>query len=101
MGKSNAVRTQEVVETKVESTEQPNEAVESTTEQTTNEVVETKVEPTIEPEVKAILEQSGSKSSKIRALLAMGKKRGEVAKLLGIRYQHVRNVELTPVKRVG
>lgn len=98
MGKSNAVRTQEVVKTEVETTEQKSEAVE-TTEQTTNEVVETKVEPKIEPEVQAILEQSGSKSAKIRALLALGKKRGEVAKLLGIRYQHVRNVELTPVKK--
>lgn len=38
-------------------------------------------------------------SSKIRALLAEGKSRSEVAKILGIRYQHVRNVEITPIKK--
>ena len=38
-------------------------------------------------------------SSKIRYLLSEGKKRGEVAKILEIRYQHVRNVELQPLKK--
>jgi len=50
-------------------------------------------------EVQAIVDSSVTKSEKIRALLATGMKRGEVAKLLGIRYQHVRNVEITPIKR--
>jgi hypothetical protein len=50
-------------------------------------------------EQKAILEGTASKSDKIRKLLASGMKRGEVAKVLGIRYQHVRNVELTPLKK--
>jgi len=48
-----------------------------------------------------ILESSGNKSNKIRGLLATGMKRTEVAKLLGIRYQHVRNVELTPIKKAA
>lgn len=50
---------------------------------------------------KTIMAGSTTKSVKIRGLLASGLKRGEVAKLLGIRYQHVRNVEITPVKRVA
>lgn len=40
-----------------------------------------------------------NKSDKIRGLLGTGMKRGDVAKTLGIRYQHVRNVEITPIKR--
>lgn len=38
-------------------------------------------------------------SGAIRALEAEGKSRGEIAKLLGIRYQWVRNVLITPIKR--
>lgn len=39
-------------------------------------------------------------SSKIRHLTSLGLKRGEIAKILGIRYQHVRNVQITPIKKV-
>lgn len=46
-----------------------------------------------------IVASSATKSDKIRQLLAIGMKRGDVAKLLNIRYQHVRNVELMPLKR--
>jgi len=52
-------------------------------------------------EQRQILESSGSKSAKIRGLLATGMKRGAVAKALGIRYQFVRNVEITPVKKTA
>ena len=38
-------------------------------------------------------------SSMIRFLLADGYSRGQVAKILNIRYQHVRNVEITPIKK--
>lgn len=38
-------------------------------------------------------------SAKIRYLTEEGKSRGEVAKILGIRYQHVRNVLITPVAK--
>lgn len=50
-------------------------------------------------QVEAIVVGSATKSDKIRQLLALNIKRGEVAKLLNIRYQHVRNVEITPIKR--
>ena len=49
--------------------------------------------------IKSIVESSSNKSNKIRALLALNLKRQTVANLLGIRYQHVRNVELTPLKK--
>ncbi len=39
-----------------------------------------------------------TKSAKIRFLNAQGWKRGDIAKRLGIRYQHVRNVLVMPVK---
>lgn len=48
---------------------------------------------------KQIVDSSATKSDKIRQLLGTGMKRGDVAKTLGIRYQHVRNVEITPLKR--
>lgn len=41
----------------------------------------------------------GNKSKAIRALSAEGKSRSEVAKLLGIRYQHVNNVLKQILKR--
>ena len=40
-----------------------------------------------------------TKSAAIRALATEGKTRGEIAKLLNIRYQHVRNVLITPLKK--
>jgi hypothetical protein len=42
--------------------------------------------------------QSGSKSAAIRILNKQGKTRSEIAKLLDLRYQHVRNVLITPIK---
>lgn len=45
------------------------------------------------------IKECGTKSAAIRKLLAEGKSRGEVAKMLKIRYQHVRNVAITPVKK--
>lgn len=47
----------------------------------------------------AFIKEQGSKSAAIRKLLGDGKTRGEVAKMLGLRYQHVRNVEITPIKK--
>ena len=38
-------------------------------------------------------------SSQIRALAAQGKSKSEIAKILNIRYQHVRNVLVTPLKK--
>lgn len=41
-----------------------------------------------------------TKSQKIRALNAEGLSRGQIANILEIRYQHVRNVLITPIKKV-
>lgn len=45
------------------------------------------------------IKKHGTKSGAIRALAAEGKSRGDIAKMLNIRYQHVRNVLITPVKK--
>lgn len=42
-----------------------------------------------------------STSAKIRAMTADGMSRSEVAKALNIRYQHVRNVLITPLKKTA
>lgn len=38
-------------------------------------------------------------SGKIRYLNSQGKSRSEISKILNIRYQHVRNVLVTPLKK--
>jgi hypothetical protein len=40
-----------------------------------------------------------TKSAKIRYYLSKGYKRSEIAKHMNIRYQHVRNVEVTLLKK--
>lgn len=40
-----------------------------------------------------------TKSSKIRTLYFMGHTRSQIAGMLNIRYQHVRNVLITPLKK--
>lgn len=47
---------------------------------------------------KKFISEQGSKSQAIRTLTSQGKTRSEIAKMLNIRYQHVRNVLITPVK---
>jgi len=39
------------------------------------------------------------KSPMIRHLSSEGYDRGQIAKMMGIRYQHVRNVLITPIKK--
>lgn len=39
-----------------------------------------------------------TKSAKIRYLASLDMSRGDIARYLDIRYQHVRNVLITPVK---
>lgn len=58
----------------------------------------TKTEPTFN-RAEFMAKHGGTKSGAIRALIKDGKSRGEVAKLMGIRYQHVRNVMITPIKK--
>lgn len=47
-----------------------------------------------------LIQEYGNKSKAIRALSASGHKTAEIAKMLGIRYQFVRNVLVTPIKKV-
>lgn len=55
---------------------------------------------TKEKEIKQIdLSKYESKSQAIRDLNSKGHSRSEIAKMLGIRYQHVRNVLITPLMR--
>jgi hypothetical protein len=44
-------------------------------------------------------ETRGTTNKAIRTLLSLGYTRTEVSKMLNIRYQHVRNVQLTELKR--
>jgi DNA-binding NarL/FixJ family response regulator len=60
-----------------------------------NEATNTTPVDTIDTELQALT----TVSSKIRFLLAKGWKRGAIAKKLNKRYQHVRNVELQPLKK--
>jgi hypothetical protein len=53
----------------------------------------------VDVDVQLKFNELGSKSALIRYYQADGKKRGEIAKLLGIRYQHVRNVQVQQPKR--
>ena len=56
----------------------------------------------VKPEKSAaeLIAEHGNKSNAIRAMSAAGKTKGEIAKALGLRYQHVRNVLSQPLKRV-
>lgn len=64
-----------------------------------NEV--TKIEPKVEIKKIEIPSSITTVSGKIRYLHDQGLKRGEIAKQLDKRYQHVRNVLITPLKKVG
>lgn len=63
--------------------------------------IENVVESTVVPEVNVeeLLKEHKTKSNVIRFLSSQGKTRSEIAKLLNIRYQHVRNVLTTPLKK--
>jgi len=57
---------------------------------------------TINDEILSIVnDENLSKSSKIRTLSSMNLPRGQISKILNIRYQHVRNVLITPLKKNG
>lgn len=59
-----------------------------------------KVEPVTNPTPTTEVDYGGATttSGKIRWLAAHGKTRSEIAKTLNIRYQHVRNVLIQPLK---
>jgi len=53
------------------------------------------------PSSESLLQGLKTKSDKIRVLHASGYSRSEIAELLGIRYQHVRNVLVDDERRAG
>jgi hypothetical protein len=64
----------------------------------TNQVVDTTKQPFNKD---VFLKEQGTKSQAIRTLNLQGFERKDIAKMLGIRYQHVRNVLITPIKKVS
>lgn len=52
------------------------------------------------PTMETLMKEHGTVSGTIRYLHAQGLSRSEIAKVTGKRYQHVRNVLVTPVKKV-
>jgi hypothetical protein len=57
-----------------------------------------KTAPVLNKDVAAKLAAMTQTSSKIRLLAAEGMSRGDISRVLGIRYQWVRNVLITPLK---
>lgn len=57
-----------------------------------------KTAPKIKSDMQKVLNGMPSKSAKIRYLAVKGFSRGDIARILDIRYQHVRNVLITPLK---
>jgi hypothetical protein len=58
-----------------------------------------KVQPTLSEDNASKLAQATTTSARIRFLSSIGWTKGQIAKHLGKRYQHVRNVLNTPLKK--
>jgi hypothetical protein len=54
--------------------------------------------PVLSKEVQSKLESMTQTASKIRYLDSIGTSRGDISRILNIRYQWVRNVLITPLK---
>jgi hypothetical protein len=76
------------------STEPPTPVVEVAVEPKS----EVAVEPKTPTDIASLIKGQPTTSAKIRALKAAGMSTGTIAKALNKRYQHVRNVLITPVK---
>jgi len=61
----------------------------------------TKTAPASDPKVDDELAKLTTVSAKIRYLTSIGWKRGAIATKLGKLYQHVRNVQLQPLKKAS
>lgn len=61
-----------------------------------NTVVEA---PVVEVTLEALMTEHKTKSGVIRYLNSQGWTNGKIAKFMDIRYQHVRNVLITPLKK--
>lgn len=91
--------------------QQPTEQIEQIEQPAGSEVLEAlgaspelveamaKVEAEAQQSPEYLIAKFGNKSNAIRALNSEGKTRSEIAKLLGIRYQHVNNVLNQVLKR--
>jgi predicted secreted Zn-dependent protease len=88
-----AKKTEATVETTIET---------PVTETTTTAPVETTIQYAVDgsqgPE---LIEKHGSVSGAIRFLNSEGLTKGQIAKVLAKRFQHVRNVLITPLKKQG
>lgn len=74
---------------------------ETATEVKPNEVKLEEAVAAIPFDYQKLLEEHKSKSAVIRFLLSKNYKRGPIAKFMGIKYQFVRNVDITPVKKTA
>jgi hypothetical protein len=52
-----------------------------------------------ELKLEALMLEYKTKSGVVRYLTAEGWTRSDIARFVGIRYQHVRNIQLTPLKK--
>lgn len=59
----------------------------------------TKATNKVERDLESYMSEYKTKSALIRYLDSQGWTRGTIAKFMGIRYQHVRNVLITPIKK--
>lgn len=60
----------------------------------------TQAQPDVYSDLDIELSKLTTTSAKIRYLNSLQWKRGPIAKKLDIRYQHVRNVLITPIKKI-
>lgn len=58
-------------------------------------------ESAVAVDIAIMLGELGTKSAVIRELAAQGYKRADIAKMMNIRYQHVRNVLTQPLKKTS
>lgn len=57
-----------------------------------------KAQPKLDATLQAKLDSCTSTAAKVRLLNSTGMSRGDISRALGIRYQWVRNVLITPLK---
>lgn len=60
-----------------------------------------KVAPKLDKNIESKLNELTSTAAKVRYLHSEKFERGDIARILDIRYQWVRNVLITPLKKVG
>lgn len=66
---------------------------------TNNTNTNTNTESSTAVDIAILMGEFGTKSNVIRHLSSEGYKRADIAKMMNIRYQHVRNVLVQPLKK--